>query len=202
MKNNNALFLEMIPEETTDKKILTLDERQNILNKKIENIKEVKEWAGDMEISGMCLMLNININMYIKDDIYYKPYFKFEGSEFPTERIDTLYVNSNHFNFLFKRNKLVKLNNIITESNIEQDEHKIHNEHIENTNEYNEKHLIKEYLINIIINKNPDKKYVIKNNNSNINNIGKGIYVDHSKNIYIDKYNDIYKFLSDNKYVP
>ena len=54
MKNNNALFLEMIPEETTDKKILTLDERQNILNKKIENIKEVKEWAGDMEISGMC----------------------------------------------------------------------------------------------------------------------------------------------------
>jgi len=124
MKNNNVLFLEIIPEETTEKKILSLDERLNILNKKIENIKEVKEWAGDMEISDMCLMLNININLYIKDDMYYKPYFKFKGSEYPIESIDILYVNSNHFNLLFKRNKAFKLNNIITEPNIELDENK------------------------------------------------------------------------------
>ena len=77
-----------------------------------------------MEISGICLMLNIKINLYIKDDMYYKPYFKFEGSEYPTESIDILYVNSNHFNLLFKRNKVFKLNNTITEPNIELDENK------------------------------------------------------------------------------
>ena len=110
-----------------------------------------------MEISGICLMLNIKINLYIKDDMYYKPYFKFEGSEFPTESIDILYVNSNHFNLLFKRNNLVKLNNIITESNIEHDENKNQYEQIENNNQYNEKHLVKDSLINNIINKKPDK---------------------------------------------
>ena len=175
----------MIPEETNDKKILTKEERMNILNKKIEKIKEVKEWAGDLEISGICIMLNINIILYNKDDMLYKQYFKFEGSNDPNECIDMLYVNLNNFNLLFKKNKVFKLNNIISGKNAEQIKNNNEWNKIDNKKECNEKLFVNDTLIKNIINKYPDKNYVKKNYNSNINNIGKGIYVDYVKNIYI-----------------
>lgn len=120
-----------------------------------------------MEISVICIILNINITLYIKDDMYYKQYFKFEGSDNPNKCIDMWYVNSNHFNLLFKRNKVFKLNNIILEKKYEQFKNNNECKNIDNNNNCNEKDLVKETLIKNIINKNPDKNYVKKNINSN-----------------------------------
>lgn len=51
-----------------------------------------------LEISGMCIMLNITIKLFIKDIMNFKKYFKFEGSANPKNYINILYASSNHFN--------------------------------------------------------------------------------------------------------
>lgn len=71
--NNKDLFIDMIPEIDSLNNVLSLEERINKLNEKIVKIKIVGEWAGDLEISATCLMLNINIYLYIKDNFYYSP---------------------------------------------------------------------------------------------------------------------------------
>ena len=40
------------------------------------------------------------------------------------------------------------------------------------------------------------------NKNQNKNPIGEGLYADYNRNNYSNKYNDIYKFLKVNNYVP
>lgn len=53
-------------------------------------------------------MLYINIYLYIKDDLTYKLYWKFETNEAPTEIINMLFINNNHFELLYK--KIIFLN--------------------------------------------------------------------------------------------
>ena len=96
IKINKDLFIDMIPEIDSLNNVLSLDERRNKLNEKIEKIKIEGEWAGDLEISATCVMLNINIYLYIKDNFYYSPYFKFEVVQNPTDIIDLLFVDLNH----------------------------------------------------------------------------------------------------------
>lgn len=60
----------------------------------------------DLEIYGMCVMLNINIILYIKGDLYYILYFKFQNREIQNENIDILFINNNHFDLLL--NKIYK----------------------------------------------------------------------------------------------
>ena len=62
---NREKFIDMIPSETRDNKLLTLAERNEILTNRIEKIKVPKYRAGDLEISSLCIMLNINIYLYI-----------------------------------------------------------------------------------------------------------------------------------------
>ena len=52
------------------------------------------------------------------------------------------------------------------------------------------------------INRFPYKNIIKNNFDKNFNNIDKGIYVEFSKHCYKDKYNDIYKYLNDDTYIP
>ena len=61
----------MIPEENDNGIIITYEEKIEKLNTLIENIKVPKEWAGDLEIPAMSIMLNVKITLYIKDNFYY-----------------------------------------------------------------------------------------------------------------------------------
>ena len=61
MTKNKHLFIDFIYDTNAEVE-LSEKERMDILTNKIENIKIPKEWAGDLEISGMCIMLNITIN--------------------------------------------------------------------------------------------------------------------------------------------
>ena len=69
-------------------------------------------------------MLNINITLYIKEDLNYKHYYIFEGSDLPNENINILFIkiilikrlnyvvikrNNNHFDLLIKNNMKNKL---------------------------------------------------------------------------------------------
>lgn len=92
----------MIPSETKDRKILTDEERIEILKGKIEIINKPKEWAGDLEISALAFMLNVKIILYIKDNFYYKKYFEFVNEEEPINEIKILFEASNHFNLLIQ----------------------------------------------------------------------------------------------------
>ena len=47
-----------------------------------------------LEISGMCIMLNITIKLFIKDIMNFKKYFKFEGSANPKNYIKNQFQNS------------------------------------------------------------------------------------------------------------
>ena len=48
-------------------------------------------------------MLNLKINLYVKDNYNYKIYYSFEGSSKTNHSIDLLFVNNNHFNVLYKK---------------------------------------------------------------------------------------------------
>ena len=74
MVNNKESFIDIFPEKTSTNKLLSKEERLNELTKLIDNINTDTEWAGDLEISGMSVMLNINIILYIKEDLNYKYY--------------------------------------------------------------------------------------------------------------------------------
>ncbi len=125
-----------------------------IFENKIDKISNDKEWAGDLAISALCLMLNLKINLYVKDNYNYKPYFSFEGSSKPNDAIDLLFVNNNHFNVLYKKNHIFKLQN-----NKEEENNIIFNKDLNNDNK------------NIDINKNKDinlssdNKILTDNNN-------------------------------------
>ena len=178
----------MIPEIDSLNNEISLDERRrDKLNEKIEKIKKEGQWAGDLEISATCVMLNINIYLYIKDNFYYSPYFKFEVVQNPTDIIEILFVDSNHFNLLYKKNHIF---NIPNDSYI-------------NINT-NDKHNNNENLKKVMeskINKNPNKesveKIIDKTKNSDFEN-----KCDYQRNSYLNKYNDVYLFLIDNTYIP
>lgn len=106
----------MLPYEYKGKKYLTYEERMKIFEKK--EIKSVtdKEWAGDLAISALCLMLNLKKKLYVKDNYNYKMYFSFEGSSKPNDTIDLLFVNNNHFMFYIE--KIIFLNFTIIKKNI------------------------------------------------------------------------------------
>lgn len=108
----------MIPEEKENGIILTYEERIEKLNTIIENINKPKEWAGDLEISAMSIMLNIKITLYIKDNFYYKKYWDFVGVEEPTDYIDLIFKSSNHFDILYNRNYIFKRKSILTSVNV------------------------------------------------------------------------------------
>ncbi len=113
---NKKKFIHMIPDEYKGKKDLTYEERMKILENKIDKIRNDKEWAGDLAISALCLMLNLKINLYVKDNYNYKLYFSFEGSSKPNGTIGLLFVNNNNFNVLYK--KIIYLNYKIIKKNI------------------------------------------------------------------------------------
>ena len=69
LKNNKEIFIDFILEDADPNNTLTIEERLNIIKEKIEKVKNVGYWAGDLELSGISLMLNININLYIKTSI-------------------------------------------------------------------------------------------------------------------------------------
>ena len=92
LKNNKELFIDYILEDTNPNNTLSREERLQILIEKIEKVKIPGYWAGDLELSGISIMLNININLYIKTAYFYQRYFKFETGN-PTETIYILYVN-------------------------------------------------------------------------------------------------------------
>ena len=69
LKNNKEIFIDFILEDAIPNNTLTIEERLNIIKEKIEKVKNVGYWAGDLELSGISLMLNININLYIKTSI-------------------------------------------------------------------------------------------------------------------------------------
>ena len=106
----------MIPNDYKRKTDLTYEERVKILENKIDKIRNDKEWAGDLAISALCLMLNLKINLYVKDNYNYKLYFSFEGSSKPNGTIGLLFVNNNNFNVLYK--KIIYLNYKIIKKNI------------------------------------------------------------------------------------
>ena len=93
MTNNKEYFIDIIPEETSNNIRLTKEERIKELNKLIDNINTDAEWAGDLEISGMSVMLNINITLYIKEDLNYKYYYTFEGNNLTNENINILFIS-------------------------------------------------------------------------------------------------------------
>ena len=132
-------------------------------------------------------MLNINIYLNKKDNFYYSPYFKFEVVQNPTDFIEILLVDSNHFNLLYKKNHIFNISN---DSNINTNDKHNNNENLKKVMESK-------------INKNPHKesveKIIDKTKNSDF---GKQIYVDYQRNIYLNKYNDVYLFLIDNTYIP
>ena len=100
MVNNKESFIDIIPEETSNNTQLSKEERLKKLNKLIDNINTDAEWGADLEISGMSVILNINITLYIKDDLNYKYYYKFEGSDLPNNNINIIFINNNHFDLL------------------------------------------------------------------------------------------------------
>jgi len=66
-----------------------------------------------LEIAGMSVMLNINITLYIKDDLNYKYYYKFEGSDLPNDNINILFI-IDHFSkymnsFLLKNKSMISV---------------------------------------------------------------------------------------------
>ena len=77
MVEHKDIFKEFILDDQDSDRELTIEERDNILSKKIEAIKESSTWTGDLELSGISIMLNININIYIKSVFAYKRYWKF-----------------------------------------------------------------------------------------------------------------------------
>ena len=159
----------MIPEIDSLNNEISLDERRNKLNEKIEKIKKIKkegQWDGDLEISATCVIPNINFYLYIKDNFYFSPYFKFEIVQNPTDIIEILFVDSNHFNLLYKKNHIF---NIPNDSNI----------NINTNDKYNNNENLKK-VMESKINKNPHKesveKIIDKIKNSDF---GKQIYIDY-----------------------
>ena len=129
MINNKEYFIGIIPKETSNNIRLTKEERIKELTKLIDNINTDAECAGDSEISGMSVMLNINIILYIKEDLNYKYYYKFEGSDLPNENINILFINNNHFDLLIKNNiknnlEIISENDIFNNSYIPTEENK------------------------------------------------------------------------------
>ena len=200
----------MIPNDYKRKTDLTYEERVKILENKIDKIRNDKEWAGDLAISALCLMLNLKINLYVKDNYNYKLYFSFEGSSKPNDTIDLLFVNSNHFkeennnNIIF--NKDLNNDNKNTDINKNKDinvssDNKILTYNNNEKKPDNDNTEIKIFLKSIY-NKYPEEKQIINLKALNYLNIGKDEYVEYDKKGYPNKYNDIYNFLIDNTFVP
>lgn len=132
---------------------------------------------GDLELSGLSIMLNININIFIKSAFAYKRYWKFEV-EHPEEEIDLVYADANHYNLLYKINTKFKLENESEKNNI------------------NFKEILQEKII-----KEPSIKKIKELNNDNKIHLGSGTYLDCYRKEYKDKYNDIFKYLNDKNFV-
>jgi len=100
----------MILDKTDLGKILTDSEKLGILNKKIELIKVPKEWADNLEISSMSILLNIKIILYTQNNYSYQQYFEYKVDKTPSYEIKILFVSSNHFNLLYYKNHIFKQN--------------------------------------------------------------------------------------------
>jgi len=100
----------MILDKTDLGKILTDSEKLGILNKKIELIKVPKEWADNLEISSMSILLNIKIILYTQNNYSYQQYFEYKVDKAPSYEIKILFVSSNHFNLLYYKNHIFKQN--------------------------------------------------------------------------------------------
>ena len=117
--------------------------------------------------------------LYIKDDLYYKLNFNFQGSENPNDNINIIFINNAHYDLLLKRNFKYDLS-IISENQVFENQ---------NNNNNNIKKVRKKIINKIIKDRQndiPDKDYIKKNFLLNDNNVTKGIYVDYSKNIKIN----------------
>ena len=165
MVEHKVIFKDFILDDQDSDRELTTEERVNILSKKIEAIKESSTWTGDLELSGISIMLNININIYIKSAFAYKRYWKFEV-EHPEEEIDLVYADANHYNLLYKINTIFKLEKESEKNNINikeilQDKI-IKKSYIKNINELNN-HNIEKFNNDIYFNEDSDID--ISNNN-------------------------------------
>ena len=49
--------------------------------------------AGYLEISAFCVMLNVNINLYIRDYFNYSIYWRFESINKPEDIINLVFIN-------------------------------------------------------------------------------------------------------------
>jgi len=89
--------------------------KELIINYSITDSKD-GEWAGNIEISNACTLLNCNINIHTLNEEGYSVFFQYnsERSEIQKniENIDISYIDENHFNSLIPNNDMKKKNDI------------------------------------------------------------------------------------------
>ena len=111
--------MDFILEELKSTLKLWMGERLDIIQKKIEKVRNNKYWFVVLELSRIFLFFNIYLYAYTKDNYTYEIYFKFEVDK-PNEEFKLLYIHSKHYNILYKRNNLENsTNNILTNESID-----------------------------------------------------------------------------------
>ena len=86
------------------------EEKLNLLNVYANYIKTPKTYTGDIEIAATAHFLGININIVINDNFNYKSYWYYRSIQDTNETINILYINSNHFILLIRKNNIKDVN--------------------------------------------------------------------------------------------
>ena len=89
------MFFDFIIEELDSTLKLSVGEKLDIIQKKIEKVRNNKYWVGVLELSRIFLLLNIYLYVYTKGNYSYEIYFKFEVDK-QNEEFKLLYINSNY----------------------------------------------------------------------------------------------------------
>ena len=141
------------------------------------------EWAGDIEIATASILFNTKINMYTLNVNGYEFYNKYNPEDNMNggvrDTVNILYINENHFNLLIPNdNNIINSNNNIIQKGINFKEFK-----------------------NLILNAQSQLKRKI-DKKLNLKFKSKSVYVDYPITSRKDYYNEIFKYINDNKIMP
>ena len=188
ISNNADEYIEFVADEDVNipedaDELLILKMKRDYILKYSQEASKDGEWAGDIEIATASILFNTQINMYTLNVNGYEFYNKYNPEDNMNggvrDTVNILYINENHFNLLIPNdNNIINSNNNIIQKGINFKEFK-----------------------NLILNDQSQLKRKI-DKKLNLKFKSKSVYVDYPITSRKDYYNEIFKYINDNKIMP